>query len=122
PNNPKGAQGTNLISRTGLRVPDDAALDYYQERVEEFGVKNEGIEELFGKKVLTLEESDSQRYQLFSDEKNTGVETGKPRKNGPVPEDTAIYGLVPVEITVSYYEDFKKVLTDIFGMKPVIEE
>ena len=52
PNNPKGVRGTNAISRTGLRVPNDAALDYYLERFEEFNVKNEGIQELFGKKVF----------------------------------------------------------------------
>ncbi|WP_462421834.1 ring-cleaving dioxygenase [Salinicoccus sp. Marseille-QA3877] len=122
PNNPKGIRGTNSISRTGLRVPDDAALEYYLERFNEFGVKNEGIKELFGKKVLPFEESDGQRYQLFSDENNEGVEPGTPWKNGPVPEDKAIYGLGPIEITVSYYDDFKQVLTSIYDMKPIIEE
>ena len=122
PNNPKGIRGTNSISRTGLRVPDDAALEYYLKRFNEFGVKNEGIKELFGKKVLPFEESDGQRYQLFSDENNKGVEPGTPWKNGPVPEDIAIYGLGPIEITVSYYDDFKQVLTSIYDMKPIIEE
>lgn len=122
PNNPRGTRGTNAISRTGFRVPNDAALEYYLERFEEKGVKHDGIQELFGKKVLPFEEEDGQRYQLFSDEKNQGVEPGQPWKNGPVPEDKAIYGLGPIEITVSYYDDFKKVLQDIYGMKPVLEE
>lgn len=122
PNNPKGVSGTNSISRTGLRVPDDAALDYYLERFEEFGVKHDGIQELFGKKVLPFEEADGQRYQLFSDEENEGVEPGQPWKNGPVPEDKAIYGLGPIEITVSYFDDFKTILTDVYGMKPILEE
>lgn len=54
PNSPKGQRGTNSISRAGFRVPNDAALEYYLERFEEFGVKNDGIQELFGKKVLPL--------------------------------------------------------------------
>ncbi|CAD2072895.1 Putative ring-cleaving dioxygenase MhqA [Jeotgalicoccus aerolatus] len=111
PNNPKGSKGTNSISRTGLRVPNDAALEYYLNRFEEHNVKHEGIQELFGKKVLPFEEEDGQRYQLFSDENNEGVAPGQPWKNGPVPEDKAVYGLGPIEITVSYYDDFKKVLT-----------
>jgi len=122
PNNLKGIRGTNSISRTGLRVPNDEALEYYLERFNEFGIKNEGIKELFGKKILPFEESDGQRYQLFSDENNEGVAPGTPWKNGPVPEDKAIYGLGPIEITVSYYDDFKQVLTSIYDMKPVIEE
>ena len=122
PNNPKGSKGTNSISRTGLRVPNDAALEYYLNRFEENGVTHSGIQELFGKKVLPFEESDGQRYQLFSDENNEGVAPGKPWKNGPVPEDKAVYGLGPIEITVSYYDDFKKVLQEVYGMKPVLEE
>ncbi|QHA93131.1 ring-cleaving dioxygenase [Bacillus sp. N1-1] len=122
PNIPKGRPGTNSISRVGLRVPDDTALEYYLERFEEFDVKNEGIQELFGKKILPFEEADGQKYQLFSDENNEGIAPGKPWKNGPVPEEKAIYGLGPIEIKVSYYEDFKKMLTNVYGMKPIHEE
>lgn len=122
PGIPQGSRGTNSISRIGLRVPDDQALEYYLERFEEFEVKHDGIQELFGKKVLPFEESDGQRYQLFSDENNSGVEAGIPWKNGPVPEDQAIYGLGPIEITVSYYEDFKTILRGIYKMVPIVEE
>ena len=115
PNTPNATHGTNSISRTGLRVPNDAALEYYVERFEEHDVKHDGIQELFGRKVLPFQEADGQRYQLFSDENDEGVEPGTPWKNGPVPEDKAVYGLGPVEITVSYYDDFIQVLQDIFG-------
>lgn len=122
PNNPKGTAGTNSISRIGLRVPNDAALEYYVERFKEFNVKNDGIQELFGKKVLPFEESDGQKYQLFSDELNEGVAPGTPWRNGPVPEEYAIYGLGPIEITVNYFEDFKNTLTSVYGMKMVLEK
>lgn len=115
PNTPNATHGTNSISRTGLRVPNDAALEYYVERFEEHDVKHDGIQELFGRKVLPFQEADGQRYQLFSDENNEGVEPGTPWKNGPVPGDKAIYGLGPIEITVSYYDDFIQVLQQIFG-------
>ncbi|EIE3744202.1 ring-cleaving dioxygenase [Staphylococcus pseudintermedius] len=122
PNNPKGAPGTNSISRTGFRVPNDAALEYYKARFDEFGVKHDDIDTVFGTKVLRFEEEDGQRYQLFSDENNTGVEPGVAWKNGPVPQDKAIYGLGPIEITVSYYDEFKQALMDFYGMKPIKEE
>ena len=117
PNTPDFVPGTNSISRTGLRVPNDEALEYYLNRFDEFGVVHEGIQELFGRKVLPFKEADGQRYQLFSDENDNGVEPGIPWKNGPVPEDKAIYGLGPIEVTVSYYEDFLQVLQFIFGFK-----
>ncbi|AKS70193.1 glyoxalase [Staphylococcus schleiferi] len=122
PNNPKGASGTNSISRTAFRVPNDAALEYYQQRFDEFGVKHDDIDTLFDKKILRFEEEDGQKYQLISDENNTGVEPGVPWKNGPVPQDKAIYGLDPIEITVSYYDEFKQTLMELYDMKPMIEE
>lgn len=121
PNNPKAQHGTNAITRASFRVPSDTALDYYLKRFEEFGVKNEGIIDLFGHKALPFEESDGQRYQLVSDEKNKGVAGGTPWLQGPVPSEMAIYGLGPIEITVSYFEDFKIFLMQVYGMK-VLED
>ena len=97
-------------------------LSYYEQRFNDFGVKHDGIQTLFGKQVLPFEESDGQHYQLVSDELNSGVAPGKPWQNGPVPTDKAIYGLGPIEITVSYFEDFKKILEQIYGMKTIVEE
>src|SRR5699024_1965249 len=106
PNIPARQRGSNSISRIGLRVPDDAALEYYVRRFDECGVKHGGIRDLFGKRGLPFEEADGQRYQLFSDENNKGVAPGTPWKNGPVPEDKAIYGLGPIEVTISYLDKF----------------
>ena len=122
PGIPKGRKGTNSITKPSFRVPNDDALEYYLKRFDEYGVEHEGIQTLFGKKVLPFQEEDGQDYQLVSDEGNTGVAPGKPWKNGPVPEDKAIYGLGPIEITVSYFDDFKKLLEDIYGMKVVVSE
>lgn len=119
PGNPKGQKGTNLISRVGLRVPNDAALSYYKTRFEQYNVKHEEIKEIFGVKVLPFEEEDGQKYQLFSDEFNRGIASGLPWKNGPVPAEYAITGLGPIEITISYFEDFKQFLENVYEMKTV---
>ena len=34
PNTDRGSKGTNSITRTGFRIPSDAALDYYKKRFE----------------------------------------------------------------------------------------
>lgn len=119
---PRGRKGTNSISRTGLRVPNDKALEYYLNRFETFGIKHGEIEELYGMKTLAFEEADGQMFRLFSDEKNTGIAPGEPWKNGPVPTDVAIYGLGPVEITVSYFDEFSYVLEKIYNMTPIVKE
>lgn len=113
----QGQPGTNSISNIGLRVPNDAALAFYKDRFDQFDVAHGEIEDLFGRKVLDFYESDGQAYRLYSDEEDEGVRPGIAWKEGPVDEDLAIYGLGPVEITVSYFDDFLKILTGIYGFR-----
>lgn len=122
PNNPKGIQGNNSITRTSFRVPNDEALSYYADRFDEFGVSHEEIKAEFGKKVLKFTDFDDQRYQLISDEKNVGIKSGIPWKRGPVPEEFAIIGLGPVEITVNYPEQMEVWLKDVLGFKETATE
>lgn len=119
PNTARGSKGTNSITRTSFRVPSDAALDYYAARFDEFEVKHEAITTEFGKKVLRFWDFDTQAYQLISDEHNTGVKAGTPWKKGPVPTEFAIYGLGPVEMSVSYLADFKGLLESVFDFKTI---
>lgn len=122
PGNPRGSRGTNAVTRTSFRVPNDEALEYYLKRFEEFGVQHEGIQTLFDRKVLPFEESDGQRYQLISDKDNKGVAAGIPWQNGPVPTEFAIYGLGPVEITVSYFEQFVSGMKEIYQMREIFND
>src|SRR5699024_9695680 len=66
PGVPKGDHGTDEITRTSLRVPSDAALDYWMKRLNRLNVKHQGIQEQFGKKVLPFVDFDDQQYQLIS--------------------------------------------------------
>lgn len=118
----QGQHGTNSISRTGLRVPSDAALDYYLNRFEEFAVEHDGIQEVFGKKVLPFQEPDGQRYQLVSDENSVGMAAGTPWEYSPVPAEFAIHGLGPVEMSVSFIEKFKDKVMDLYGFEQIAEE
>lgn len=122
PNQPKGQKGTNSLYRTSLRVPSDEALEYYKKRFEEFDVKHEDISEFNGHKILRFEDEDGQLLQLISDEHNEGVEGGIPWKNGPVPEEYAIYGLGPIEIRVTYFEEMIELLKRVYEMREVKRE
>lgn len=119
--NYKGSHGTNEISRAGLRVPSDEALEYWKERFDKFNVKYGEVREEFGRKVLDFEESDGQRYKLVSDENDKGVAPGIAYKHSDVPEKYAIVGLGPVEIRVSYYDKFKEILEELFEFRFVEE-
>lgn len=122
PGIPKGVHGTNEIYRTGLRVPSDAALEYWVKRFDKYEVKHQGISELFGKKVIHFEDFDEQQYMLISDEKNTGVPSGKAWLNGPVPLEFAITGLGPVTIRIAQFDYFKQLLEQVMLMREVAAE
>lgn len=118
---PAGTHGTNSITRTGLRVPTDEALEYYLDRFETFDVDHEGIQEVFDKKVLPFQEPDGQRYQLVSDTDNEGMLPGELWDLSPVPNEYAVYGLGPVEMTVSEFEVIKDHLIEFYGFDIVTE-
>lgn len=68
-------------------------LDYWVKRFDRLDVKHTGIKEQFGKKTLSFVDFDDQHYQLISDEHNTGVASGTPWQDGPIPLEYAITGL-----------------------------
>ncbi|MFA9555716.1 ring-cleaving dioxygenase [Evansella sp. AB-rgal1] len=122
PGIPKGVHGTNEISKTAFRVPSDAALDYWVKRFDKYNVTHAGIKEQFGKKTLSFVDFDDQQYQLISDEKNTGVESGSPWKDGPVPSEYAITGLGPIFIRIANFDYFKEMLEKVLMFKEIGQE
>ena len=122
PGIPKGRHGTNEISKTSFRVPSDDALDYWVKRFDRLDVKHRGIQEQFGKKVLSFVDFDDQQYQLISDEKNEGVAAGTPWQKGPIPLEYAITGLGPIFVRVDNFEYFKEMLEKVLLFKEVDQE
>lgn len=122
PNNPKGVHGLNEISKISLRVPSDAALDYWKKRFDRLQVKHTGIKQMFNRKTLSFVDFDDQRYQLISDENNEGVSSGTPWKDGPIPLEYAITGLGPVFLCVENLKFVKQMLEEVLMFRQVAEE
>ena len=114
--------GTDDISRIGLRVPDDAAIDYWLTRFEHYEVKHEEPRQQFGRRVLYFEDFDEQRYALFSDEGVDGEAAGEPWHKGPVPDEYAVYGLGPIFLTVRDLEVMDTILTQVMDMEKSADE
>ncbi|MEH6939301.1 ring-cleaving dioxygenase [Bacillus sp. JJ664] len=119
PGIPKGVHGTNEISKTSFRVPSDEAIDYWLKRFDRLEVKHTGIKTQFGKKTLSFVDFDDQQYQLISDEENTGVESGTPWQNGPIPLEYAITGLGPIFVRTAHFDYFKEVLEKVMLFKEI---
>ncbi|TFE01783.1 ring-cleaving dioxygenase [Jeotgalibacillus salarius] len=122
PGIPKGSHGTNEISKTSFRVPDDAAIEYWEKRFDRLNIKHKGIQEQFGKKTISFVDFDDQQYQLISDENNQGVEPGTPWQNGPVPLEYAITGLGPLFVRIDRFDYFKEMLEKVLLFKETAQE
>ncbi|MCP3762975.1 ring-cleaving dioxygenase [Domibacillus sp. A3M-37] len=122
PGIPKGVHGTNEISKTSFRVPNDASMDYWVKRFDRLKVKHSGIKEQFGKKTLSFTDFDDQQYQLISDEFNEGVASGTPWQNGPIPLQYAITGLGPIFIRIANVDYFKEMLEKVLQFKEIGKE
>ncbi len=110
PGIPRGAHGTNEISKTSFRIPSDKALEYWAKRFDRLTIAHTGIVQQFGKKTLTFSDFDDQQYMLVSDESDRGVPAGTPWQKGPVPVEYAITGLGPVFIRIANLDHFNEVL------------
>ncbi|WP_440971003.1 ring-cleaving dioxygenase [Peribacillus frigoritolerans] len=122
PGIPKGVHGTNEISKTSFRVPNDAALEYWANRFDRLEVSNTGIQEQFGKKTISFVDFDDQQYQLISDENNEGVAAGIPWQKGPIPLEHAITGLGPIFIRIANFDYFKEMMEKVLLFKEIDNE
>lgn len=117
PNLAPNREGISSISALSLRVPSDISLQYWKERLEEYGISHGDIIERAGRKTIEFRDFESQRFFLVSDERNEGVRSGIPWSKGTVPTEYAITGLGPVQLTVRHPDSTTRVLTDVMGFR-----
>lgn len=110
-------EGTNSISATSLRVPNDRAIDYWKQRFEDLQIEHEEVIKRAGRLTLAFQDFEGQRLILVSDEKNEGVQGGIPWKKSTIPAEYGIIGLGPVILTVQNAKATIGNLTDLMGFR-----
>ncbi len=111
--------GTNSISRVALRVPDQAALRFWQERLRDLGVEQEAMTTHAGRAVLPFTDFEGQRLLLVDESGDAEKVAGTPWERSPVPPQAAIRGLGPVTLTVRDPAPTARVLTEVLGFRQV---
>lgn len=115
---PKGMHGANNIERASFRVPSDASLTYWTERFEKAHVKHGEINVKFGKKTLEFEDFDGQKYQLISDQDNTGdAALDRSWLLSNVAPEHGIIGMGPVFVKVTDTYNLRIILETVFGFR-----
>jgi glyoxalase family protein len=109
--------GNNSISALSLRVPNDAALLYWEQRFTELDVEHGTIQTIGGRQTLAFRDHEGQRFILVSDENDKGVAAGIPWAKSPVPAEYGIIGLGPAHLTVESAEHTAAVLEQLLGFR-----
>ena len=109
-------RGTNSIVRTGLRVADDASLQWWIRRFETLGVKHGGLTHRDGRAVVDFEDPEGQRLNLVED---GGSGPSFPWDKSDVPARHQIRGLGSIVISVATLDGTDRVLQEVLGMRRI---
>jgi len=111
---PPERRGTRSIARTGLRVPGEASLRWWEARLKGAGVAAAPAQERDGRTVLDFEDFEGQRLSLVAD---SGPSEARAWDRSPVPAEHQIIGLGPITISVPELKATDRVLTGVMAMR-----
>lgn len=116
-NVPRERRGNHTVTRTGLRVRDDASLTYWKERLTSLNVTHGEIVERDGRHVLDFEDNEGQRLMLVTD--GGAGDPPTPWAQSPVPAEHQIRGLGAITMTVANLRNTDLVLQKVMNLRPV---
>ena len=108
--------GVGEISATELRVKGREALEFWADRLQEFGVEHGGVEERDGRSLISFTDPEGQRLRL-ADDTGAGAPGGVPWEESPVPQEVGIRGLGAVELTARDLGPTAWVLSEVLGFR-----
>ncbi len=111
-------RGTRSIVRTGFRVGDKAALEFWRDRFTLMNVTQSDIVERDGRDTLDFEDFEGQRLTLVKDDSTGPV---NPWAKSLVPEQFQMRGFGPITISVPVLASTEALLTGVMNMKRVRE-
>jgi glyoxalase family protein len=118
PDAPKGRRGTGQIVDISFSIPA-TALDYWVERLTEYGVAVTGPSTRFNEQVLSFVDPHGLSLELVA---HRDAQPHSAWKQGPVPEEYAIRGLFNVTLSETHQERTAKMLIDVLGFRLLQQE
>ena len=113
---PPEQRGTHSIVRTAFRVRSEASLQWWEKRLAEKSVRNNGIVQRDERATLDFEDGEGQRLSLVVDNK---AAAGHPWNGSPVPAEHQILGLGPITMSVPDLAKTDRVLRQVLSFRPV---
>ena len=118
PNAPKGRRGTGQVTETSFAIPENA-VDYWAERLAEYGVPFNGPFDRFGEQVLAFSDPDGLGVELVG---TKATSEDRAYQAGPVPVEYAIRGFHSATLTQAAPLERAALLTDTMGFHLVARD
>lgn len=107
--------GAGSIAEIALRVPGREALEWWAQRLADFGIQHHGITLDGERDLIRFTDFEGQALALVNDGHAPGG--GTPWDRSPVPVDKGIRGLNSVKLMVQVIEPTAQVLTEVLGFR-----
>lgn len=108
--------GVSSISRIALRVQGEAALQAWQQRLNDHGIATTDIATEYGRKVLSFRDPEGLHLALV-DDSGAALPGGHPWDQAPVPQQEGVRGLGAVTLTVRNAEPTAIILEQLMGFR-----
>jgi glyoxalase family protein len=121
PHSAPNSAGRGEINEIALRVPGQAALDWWKTRFERLGIPHGDLTMRAGFAALPFQDPEGQRLALIDEGDNPAIAGGTPWDQATVPAEYAIRGLGAVTISTMRLDPTLLVLTEIMGFRVVTD-
>lgn len=118
PNIGANQNGPGSIANIALRVPSREALEWWAQRLTNYGIEHQGITKFHNHATLNFTDPEGQQLSLVDD---SGAPGGIPWDKSPVPAEYGIRGLFAATLIVKELAPTAFVLTEIMGYRQVAE-
>jgi glyoxalase family protein len=113
--------GSGEITEIAFRVPTEASLRFWNERLGAIGVDHDAPRDRFGRHVLEFRDPEGQRLALMADDDDAPIPAGTPWPHAGIPAEHAIVGLAAISTSTARPHATLPVLTDVMGFRIVHE-
>ncbi len=117
PHSAMNVAGRGEINEIALRVPGQAALDFWKRRFDTLGIPHGDFTTRAGFAALPFQDPEGQRLALIDEGDSPAIPGGTPWDKATVPVEFAIRGLGAVTISTMRPDATLMVLTEIMGFR-----
>jgi glyoxalase family protein len=110
-------RGTDSIAGTAFRVSNQAALEFWAQRLDEKGIQRDEITEFAGRQLLPFEDPEGQQLYLVNDQ-GTAFE-GEIWQQPDIPDEYALLGFYSVVLSIPSIDQLAVIFKNILNYEEV---